>query len=448
MRLSKEGHVHLITEKVVGYTESRKAGFFSMRIRTIYAREILDSRGSPTVEVEVELTNGTRGRAAVPSGASTGRKEALELRDGNRRYGGKGVLKALKNIRDEIAPAIVGRNLSPQGEVDHILIELDGTPNKSRLGANAILGVSLACARAVAKSLQRPLFQFFSLGRTAMLPTPLVNVLNGGVHADNGLDIQEFMLVPVGFSSFREALRAAAETFHTLKKLLQQRGLSTAVGDEGGFAPQLQKNEEALRFLVEAIAEAGYESGHDLAIAIDAAASTFYRGGHYFFEGKTLSSADMIALYEGWLEEFPIVSIEDGLAEDDWPAWKELTGRLGAKAQLVGDDIFVTNTMLIEAGIREQVANAVLIKPNQIGTLTETLQAIETARAGGYRTIISHRSGETEDTFIADLAVGTAAGQIKAGSVSRGERTAKYNRLLRLEERFALELACPFGGIQ
>lgn len=416
----------------------------AMRIRTLRAREILDSRGTPTVEVEIELEDGSCGRAAVPSGASTGTHEALELRDGDRRYGGKGVLRAVRNVSEEIAPALMGRDFSSQGELDRLLIELDGTANKSRLGANALLGVSLAYARAAAHSLKKPLFQY--IGDKALLPTPLVNVLNGGLHADNELDVQEFMLVPVGFASFREALRATVETFQALKKILKSRGLSTNVGDEGGFAPQLRENEEALQFLVEAISTAGYQPGRDLALALDPAASTFYADGRYHIEKKSLSASELIGLYEEWLKKYPIVSIEDGLAEDDWAGWQELTKRLGKRVQLVGDDIFVTNPDLIEKGIREGVANAVLIKLNQIGTLTETLHAVETAHRGGYRTVISHRSGETEDTFIADLAVGTGAGQIKTGSVSRGERTAKYNQLLRLEERYQLSLARPFAG--
>lgn len=419
----------------VSYTEL-------MRIRALRAREILDSRGTPTVEVEVELDDGSSGRAAVPSGASTATKEALELRDGDRRYGGKGVLRAVRNVREEIAPTLIGREFSSQDELDRLLIELDGTPNKGRLGANAILGVSLAYARAAAQSLKKPLFQY--IGMKNLLPIPLVNVLNGGVHADNDLDLQEFMLVPVGFASFREALRATVETFQALKKILKSRGLSTNVGDEGGFAPQLQKNEEALKLLVEAISTAGYQPGRDLALAIDSAASTFYADTRYHIEKKSLSASELISLYEEWLTRYPIISIEDGLAEDDWAGWQELTKRLGKRVQLVGDDIFVTNPDLIQKGIDRGVANAVLIKLNQIGTLTETLHAIETAHRGGYRTVISHRSGETEDTFIADLAVGTGAGQIKTGSVSRGERTAKYNQLLRLEERYPLSFARLF----
>ncbi len=415
----------------------------TMKIRALRAREILDSRGNPTVEVEVELEDGSWGRAAVPSGASTGTKEAVELRDGDHRYGGKGVLHAVHNVSEEIARALIGRAFSSQDELDSFLIELDGTPNKSRLGANAILGVSLAYARAAARSLKKPLFQY--IGPHNLLPTPLVNVLNGGLHADNDLDIQEFMLVPVGFDSFREALRATVEAFQALKKILKSRGLSTNVGDEGGFAPHLQSNEEAFQVLVEAISAAGYQPGRDLALAFDSAASTLYTDGHYCIDGKTLRASELIGLYERWLSTYPIVSIEDGLAEDDWAGWQELTKCLGRRVQLVGDDIFVTNPKLIERGIREGIANAVLIKLNQIGTLTETLHAIETARRGGYRTVISHRSGETEDTFIADLAVGTGAGQIKTGSVSRGERTAKYNQLLRLEEEYHLRLA-RLGG--
>ncbi len=431
-----KGQGGLSTREGVSYTKI-------MKVRTVRAREILDSRGNPTLEVEVILEDGSSGRAAVPSGASTGAKEAVEVRDGGRRYGGKGVLTAVRHVSGEIASAMSGRDFASQQEVDRLLIEVDGTPTKSRLGANAILGVSLAYARAAAQSLKKPLFQY--IGDKALLPTPLVNVLNGGLHADNELDLQEFMLVPVGFDSFREALRATVETFHTLKKILKSRGLSTNVGDEGGFAPQLQENEDALRLLVEAISAAGYQPGRDLALALDPAASTFYADGRYRIEGKSLSASELIGLYEEWLERYPIVSIEDGLAEDDWAGWQKLTKRLGERVQLVGDDLFVTNPDLIQRGIGEGLANAVLIKLNQIGTLTETLWAIETAHRGGYRAVISHRSGETEDTFIADLAVGTGAGQIKAGSVSRGERTAKYNQLLRLEEQYALPLARPFA---
>lgn len=418
-----------------------------MKIKAIRAREILDSRGNPTVEVDVELENQIIGTAAVPSGASTGAREALELRDGERRYHGKGVQRAIQNIHSVIAPTLIGRSVLSQKEIDRHLIELDGTSNKSRLGANAILGVSLACARAAALSLGQPLFQYLasSTKRRALLPVPLVNVLNGGAHADNQLEIQEFMLVPVRFSSFREALRAIVETFHELKRLLQKQKLSTAVGDEGGFAPQLARNQEALDLLVVAISEAGYAPGDEIALALDVAASEFFDGTRYRFEEQSLTSEDLIELYRDWQREYPIISIEDGLAEDDWPGWKRLTEELGAQLQLVGDDLFVTNRALLERGIREGIANAILVKPNQIGTLTETLEAIELAQKHGYRTVISHRSGETEDTFIADLATGTGAEQIKTGSVSRGERTAKYNRLLRLEEEFSVKFASPFA---
>ncbi len=427
-----------------------------MKIRAIRAREILDSRGNPTVEVDVELTNGIVGTAAVPAGASTGAREAHELRDGSRRYHGKGVRKALQNIRDLIAPLLVGRNVLPQAEIDRQLIDLDGTPNKSRLGANAILGVSLACARTAALALHQPLFQYLAPHKRACLPVPLVNVLNGGAHADNGLDIQEFMLVPIGFDSFQEALRATVETFHVLKQLLQEQGLSTAVGDEGGFAPKLAHNEEGLKLLSAAIAAAGYTPGRDLALALDVAASELFtppvpspptaraREG-YRFEGQLLSAADLIKIYGDWLKRYPIVSLEDGLAEDDWRGWQALTQELGARLQIVGDDLFATNATILQQGIREGIANAILIKLNQIGTVTETLQVIEIAQQHGYNAIVSHRSGETEDTFIADLAVSTGVGQIKTGSVCRGERTAKYNRLLRLEEQFSLELARPFS---
>ncbi len=417
-----------------------------MKIRAIRAREILDSRGNPTVEVDVELENNIIGTAAVPSGASTGAREALELRDGDRRYHGKGVQKALQNIQSVIAPTLIGRSVLSQSEIDRHLVELDGTPNKSHLGANAILGVSLACARAATLALGQPLFQYLASHppKRALLPIPLVNLLNGGAHADNGLDIQEFMLVPLKFDSFREALRAIVETFHQLKKLLQKQKMSTAVGDEGGFAPKLTHNEEALELLVTAIAGAGYQPGDEIALALDVAASEFFDGQSYRFEGQSLASGDLIKLYRDWQKRYPIISIEDGLAEDDWRSWKALTEELGSHLQLVGDDLFVTNSAILQRGIREEIANAILVKLNQIGTLTETLEAIELAQKHGYSTVISHRSGETEDTFIADLAAGTGAGQIKTGSVSRGERTAKYNRLLRLEEEFSLALARPF----
>jgi enolase len=415
-------------------------------IREIHAREILDSRGNPTVEVEIELEDGTRARAAVPSGASTGKFEALELRDGDpKRYDGKGVLRAIENVHRVIAPALRGFDACDQRALDEKMLELDGTSNKSHLGANAILGVSLAAARAAAQSKGIPLYRHLMklAGETTpRLPIPLMNVLNGGVHADNSLDLQEFMIVPVGAKNFQEALRMGAETFHALKALLKKRGLSTAVGDEGGFAPQLPESEEGLRALMEAIERAGYVPGEEIALALDVAASELFveEQGVYHLEGKTLTAEALIALYEEWLERYPIVSIEDGLAEEDWDGWRKLTERLGGRVQLVGDDLFVTHPERLQRGIDRDIANAILIKPNQIGTLMETLQTIKLAKQADYRTIISHRSGETEDPFIADLAVGTAAGQIKTGSLSRGERTAKYNQLLRLEDRYSLEL--------
>lgn len=422
-----------------------------MRITRIQAREILDSRGNPTVEAEVALEDCSRGRAAVPSGASTASLEALELRDGEARFGGKGVRKAVQNIHQIIAPALMGLSALQQDAIDTKMIELDGTDNKSKLGANAILAVSLAVAKAAARSRKLSLFQHVHELFTCQLanlptcqlclPVPLLNVLNGGLHANNNLDIQEFMLVPLGAKSFGDAIRMSAEVFQTLKAMLKERQLSVAVGDEGGFAPKLKDNREALTLLTEAIERSGYKCSDEIALALDAAASTFYEGGVYIFEGRKLKSGDLIALYERWVKDFAIVSIEDGLAEEDWEGWKKLTERLGRKVQLVGDDIFVTNPKRLGQGIKQGVANAILIKPNQIGTLTETLAVMAEAYRAGYRAIISHRSGETEDTFIADLAVGTGCGQIKAGSVSRGERTAKYNRLLRLEERFHLPFA-------
>lgn len=420
-----------------------------MKIAEIGAREILDSRGNPTVEVEVLLEDGSRGRAAVPSGASTGTYEALELRDGEARFGGKGVKKAIENIHKIIAPALIGLSALQQDTIDTKMIELDGTSNKSKLGANAILAVSLAVAKAAARSRKLPLFQYIHELFSARvdtevypyMPVPLLNVLNGGLHADNNLDIQEFMLVPVGAKSFAEAIRMGSEVFQTLKAMLKEKKLSTAVGDEGGFAPRLKDNREALTLLTEAIERSGYRAGKEIALALDVAASTFYEDGVYIFEGRKLKSEDLIALYERWVKDFAIVSIEDGLAEEDWQGWKKLTERLGRKVQLVGDDLFATNPKRLEQGIKQGIANAILIKPNQVGTLSETLEVMAEAYRAGYPAIISHRSGETEDTFIADLAVGTGCGQIKAGSVSRGERTAKYNRLLRLEERFNLTLA-------
>ncbi len=419
-------------------------------ITEIHAREILDSRGNPTVEVEVLLESGGFGRAAVPSGASTGTREAVELRDGDaKRYGGKGVRRAVKNVVEVIAPELEGKEAAEQAAVDRILLELDGTPNKSALGANALLGVSLAVARAAADEAGLPLYQYLGGAGARLLPVPLMNVFNGGVHADNGLDIQEFMLVPAGTESFSEALRTGAEVFHTLKALLRDKGLSTGVGDEGGFAPALGSNTAALDLLLQAIERAGYRPGEDVLLALDPAASEFFHGGRYRFraEGKERSSEEMVAFYESLLDRYPLCSIEDGLAEQDWEGWVALTRRLGSRVQLVGDDIFVTNPAILQEGIRKGVANAVLIKVNQIGTLTETLEAIELAKRAGYGTVISHRSGETEDAFIADLAVAVNAGQIKTGSLARGERTAKYNQLLRIEEELGEAASWPGRAI-
>ena len=404
----------------------------------INARQILDSRGNPTVEADVTLESGITGRAAVPSGASTGENEALELRDGDaHRYNGKGVEKAVAAIEDEIQPEVIGLDALDQMALDRTMIALDGTDNKGRLGANSILAVSLAAARAGASELGLPLYRYIGGPLSRVLPMPMMNVLNGGAHAPNTVDVQEFMIVPVGAKDFSTALRMGAEVFHSLKKVLTKRGLSTAVGDEGGFAPDLPNDEEALNALVEAVEAAGYRAGKDVAFAVDVAASEMYKSGKYTFRksgGGTYDAAGMIKLYEGWLDKFPIVSIEDGLAEGDWEGWAALTADLGGRVQLVGDDIFVTNTEYLARGINEDVANAILVKVNQIGTLTETLETIELARANGYQSIISHRSGETEDTFIADLAVATNSGQIKTGSASRTDRIAKYNQLLRIEE--------------
>ena len=416
-------------------------------ISGVFAREILDSRGNPTVEVEVQLDSGAWGRAAVPSGASTGKREAVELRDGDsQRYRGKGVQRAVKNVEDTIAAEIEGMEATEQTAVDQALLELDGTPNKSALGANAILAVSLAVARAGADEVGLPLYAYLGGVGARLLPVPMLNVLNGGVHADNGLDIQEFMLVPAGAESFGSALRMGAEVFHTLKDLLKEKGLATGVGDEGGFAPALSSNTAALDLFLVAIERAGYRPGEDVSLALDVAASEFAEpGGRYRLarEGVVRSSEEMIALYESLLERYPIVSIEDGLGEDDWGGWGALTRRLGARVQLVGDDLFVTNPAIIQQGITNGIANAVLVKLNQVGTLTETLQAIELAKRAGYGTVISHRSGETEDTFVADLAVAVNAGQIKTGSVARGERTAKYNQLLRIEEELGHAASYP-----
>ena len=405
-------------------------------IAQVRAREILDSRGNPTVEADIILKNGIRGRAAVPSGASTGEHEAVELRDGDeRRYRGKGVLTAVENVEKVIGPAVKGLDPVDQVGLDRTLIELDGTPNKSKLGANAILAVSLASSRAAAEHLRLPLYRYLGGPLSRVLPVPLMNILNGGAHADNNVDVQEFMIMPIGANTFRTGLRWGAEVFHALKELLKERGLSTAVGDEGGFAPNVDSNEQALELVMEAIQRAGYEPGSQIVLALDVAASELGKDGIYTIGGNVgLSAADLTQMYKNWCERYPIRSLEDGLGEDDWDGWKELTGWLGNQIQLVGDDIFVTNTDLLLRGIAADVANSILIKVNQIGTLTETLKAIELARTAGYTAVISHRSGETEDTFIADLAVATAVGQIKTGSLSRSERTAKYNRLLRIEE--------------
>ncbi|MDI6760337.1 MAG: phosphopyruvate hydratase [Candidatus Brocadiaceae bacterium] len=417
-------------------------------IKKILAREVLDSRGNPTVEVDVLLEGGALGRAAVPAGASRGAHEAVELRDGDTsRYLGKGVLKAVKNVNEVIGPRLEGWDASCQQAVDEELIRLDGTNNKARLGANALLGVSLATARASARALCLPLHRYVGGVHTRILPVPLMNILNGGVHADNKLDVQEFMIVPLGAPSFREALRMGSEVFHKLKNILKDKGYSTGLGDEGGFAPKLSSNEEALDLLMEAIAGAGYKAGEHLFLALDVAATEFYSKGRYRFEAGTVKERDageMVGFYEGLISRYPVWSIEDGLAEDDWEGWKVLTQTLGHKVQLVGDDLFVTNPQRFSRGIEQGVANAILVKLNQIGTLTETLRTMEVARTHGYGTIISHRSGETEDSIIADIAVGTGAGQIKTGSTSRGERTAKYNQLLRIEEE--LGSSAVYGG--
>ena len=409
-------------------------------IEQVGAREILDSRGNPTVEVEVALTDGTFARAAVPSGASTGEHEAVELRDGGPRYLGKGVEKAVEAVLDEIAPAVIGQAADDQRIIDQALLDLDGTPDKSRLGANAILGVSLAVAKAAADSAGLPLFRYIGGPNAHILPVPMMNILNGGAHADNTVDIQEFMIEPVGFDSFSESLRAGTEIFHSLKSVLKKQGLNTAVGDEGGFAPNLRSNEEAITVILQAIEQAGYKAGGDgqIMLALDCAASEFYKNGQYVLAGegnKAFSSQQFADYLAGLARQYPIISIEDGLDESDWDGWAYLTQIVGEKVQLVGDDLFVTNPAILQRGIDQQVANAILIKFNQIGTLTETLDAIYLAKKNGYATVISHRSGETEDSTIADLAVGTAAGQIKTGSLCRSDRVAKYNQLLRIEEQ-------------
>ena len=427
-----------------------------MSIRSLSAREILDSRGNPTVEVEVVLESGARGRAAVPSGASTGTREALELRDGDpRRYGGKGVRKAVGHVNGEIAGALAGQSAA-QAVVDARLIALDGTPNLGRLGANAVLGVSMAVAHASAAAAGQTLFEYLASlvppavrSRGPLLPVPMMNILNGGAHADSNVDFQEFMVLAAGAASFSEGLRAGVEIFHALRSILKKRGLATGVGDEGGFAPNLSSNREAVELVLEAVNKAGYHSGQDVFLALDVASSEFFEeGGHHYVLKKsgegTKSSDDMIRLYEDWTRQYPIVSIEDGLAEGDWPGWTRLTAAIGDRVQLVGDDVFVTNPSILRRGIEEKVGNAILVKLNQIGTVTQTLEAIDIARQAGYASVISHRSGETEDTTIADLAVATAAGQIKTGSASRSDRTAKYNQLLRIEE--SLGPAARYAG--
>jgi len=403
----------------------------------VRAREILDSRGNPTVEVDVTLACGAQGRAAVPSGASTGTREALELRDNlDNRFMGKGVLNAVANVNEVIAPEIIGYNAMDQAGLDRTMIDIDGTENKSRLGANAILGVSMAAARAAAIACDIPLYQHIGGINARVLPVPMMNIINGGAHAANNLDIQEFMILPFGAGSISDAIRMGAETFHNLKKILKGEGLSTAVGDEGGFAPNLKSNEQALEYIINAIEAAGYRPGKDIGIALDAAASEFYRDGKYVFqsEGKSLSAIDLIDYYESLIEKYPLYSIEDGLAEGDWDSWELMTQRLGDATQIVGDDIFVTNPDIFKQGIERGIGNSILIKLNQIGTLTETLDTIQMAKDSGYTTVVSHRSGETEDSFIADLSVGVNAGQIKTGSMSRSDRVAKYNQLMRIEE--------------
>ncbi len=412
----------------------------------IMAREILDSRGNPTIEVDVVLACGASGRAAVPSGASTGTKEALEMRDNSKnRFMGKGVLNAVINVNEVIAPEIIGYDAMDQAGLDRTMLDIDGTQNKSRLGANAILGVSMAVARAAANACEIPLYQHIGGINARLLPLPMMNIINGGAHAANNLDIQEFMILPFGADSITQAVQMGAETFHNLAKILKQEGLSTAVGDEGGFAPDLKSNEEALEYIINAIEAAGYRPGKDIGIALDAAASEFYKDGKYIFasEGQELSAIDLIDYYEKLIEKFPLYSIEDGLAENDWDSWAIMTERLGNSIQIVGDDIFVTNPDIFQKGIRQGIGNSILIKLNQIGTVTETLDTIQMAKESGYTTIVSHRSGETEDSFIADLAVGVNAGQIKTGSMSRSDRVAKYNQLMRIEEKLGEGASFP-----
>jgi enolase len=420
------------------------------KIVEIRGREILDSRGNPTVEADVILETGVIGRAAVPSGASTGTREAVELRDQDlSRYGGKGVLKAVGHVNGEICQRLLGQEVGAQESIDRAMINLDGTPNKSRLGANAILAVSLAAARAAAQEVQQPLYRYLGGDGLFQMPVPLMNIINGGAHADNNVDLQEFMIVPVGAESMAEAVRYGAEVFNVLKKMLRGRGLSTGIGDEGGFAPDLPSSEAAIEIILEAITQAGFEPGHDVSLALDVASSEFYQEGYYLLaaEGKKLTREEFISVLASWVEQYPILSIEDGMAEGDWEGWTLLTQRLGQQVQLVGDDLFVTNTAILKEGIDKGIANSILIKPNQIGTLSETLAAIRMAKEAGYATIISHRSGETEDTTIADLAVATHSGQIKTGSLSRTDRVAKYNQLLRIEAELGNKAIYPGHGI-
>jgi enolase len=421
-----------------------------VRIQKVTAREILDSRGNPTVEVDVLVSGGVLGRAAVPSGASTGEHEALELRDKQKRYNGKGVRKAVEHVNRRIGPKLRGRDVRKQDAIDRLMIDLDGTPNKRNLGANAMLGVSLAVAKAAAAAVGEPLYRYLGGRQAVTLPVPMLNILNGGAHADSSVDLQEFMVMPIGAASFVEALRMGAEVFHTLKRVLAERKYETAVGDEGGFAPRLPSNQNAVEVILEAIERAGYKPGRQVAIALDPASSEFYENGEYVFrksDKSRRSSAAMADFYADWTSRYPIVSIEDGMAEDDWDGWGDLTKRIGRKVQLVGDDLFVTNTTRLQRGIDRGVANSILIKLNQIGTLTETLETIELARSAGYTTVISHRSGETEDTTISDLAVAVNAGQIKTGSPCRGERTAKYNQLIRIEEMLGRRAKYPGKNI-
>jgi enolase len=421
--------------------------FMNTTIVDLIGREILDSRGNPTIEVDVELENGVVGRAAVPSGASTGENEAVELRDGDKaRYNGKGVLNAVEHVNNLLAEELTGFDAQDQVAIDSMMIQLDGTPTKSRLGANAILGVSLAVAKAAAQSLRLPLYRYIGGTNTKTLPVPMMNILNGGKHADNNVDLQEFMIVPANATSFAEALRMGVEVFHALKSVLSKKGYNTAVGDEGGFAPNLKSNDEAVEVILEAIAKADYQAGKDVFLALDPASSEFFEGGKYVFSKSDKSSkspAQMVQYYENWVKQYPVISIEDGMAEGDWDGWKMITDTLGKKIQLVGDDLFVTNTKFLKKGIDMGVANSILIKVNQIGTLTETLDAIAMAKQAGYTSVISHRSGETEDATIADIAVATNAGQIKTGSASRTDRIAKYNQLLRIEEQLGADAIYP-----